>query len=59
MATICYKPPNYCRKCSHYRFDEDYGSMACWLKFDMDHNYRMENNGNEKESSYNTSNATT
>lgn len=29
---ICTK--SNCKNCEHYRYDEDYGDMACWLKVD-------------------------
>lgn len=59
MAIICYKPPNYCSKCSHYRFDEDYGGKACWLKYDTEHACHKGDVGIEKKSDNNTGDAVT
>lgn len=37
MAYICekYKDHNSCKQCPHYRFDEEYGRMACWAAEDQ------------------------
>lgn len=34
MAYICEKPKGACESCGHYRFDEDYGNMACFAAQD-------------------------
>lgn len=34
MAYICDKPKGSCRHCDHYRFDSDYGGMACFAAID-------------------------
>lgn len=34
MSYICYKPPGSCPSCWHYRFDGDYGGLACFAKAD-------------------------
>lgn len=34
MSYICYKPAGSCPGCSHYRYDEDYGGMACFAQVD-------------------------
>lgn len=31
MANICYKKSNSCDKCSHFRYDADYGRRSCYL----------------------------
>ena len=33
-AYICLKPKGYCKKCNHYRYDEDYGDFTCYAKED-------------------------
>ena len=35
MAYICEKPKGSCKDCPHYRYDEDYGGMACWAAQDQ------------------------
>lgn len=34
MSYICEKPAGSCRNCYHYRYDEDYGGMACFAEQD-------------------------
>ncbi len=44
---ICTK--SNCKNCEHYRYDEDYGDMACWLKVDTKNKeYEVLSNGKEK-----------
>lgn len=35
MVHIC-QTPGKCKQCPHYRFDEDYGDMACFAKVDLE-----------------------
>lgn len=35
MAYICHKDHN-CKACEHYRYDEDYGDMACFAELDLE-----------------------
>ena len=41
MATICPYKGRRCVDCPHYRFDEDYGEKACWVKQDLAEEKRM------------------
>ena len=36
MAYICEKPKGSCKKCAHFRYDEDYGGMACFAQVDLE-----------------------
>lgn len=34
MANICAKPSGSCPTCEHFRYDKEYGGMACWAQAD-------------------------
>lgn len=44
MAYICNRRKKMsCKGCPHYRYDEDYGNMACWATYDLSHKQDSKN----------------